>query len=105
MFKRSEIGARCNCGEGETVCKEYRSKRYRLPKGHFEDGYYFEGGYYTAFWWSLECEACGNKREDFIVYKWSSKGDFYPIDSPFHDKSRPRRYPEVYKAILERMQP
>lgn len=105
MFKRSEIGAACSCGQGETVCKEHGFKRYLVPKGHYADGYYRDGGYYSACWMSLECEKCGNKREDFIVYKWGSTGDLFPIDSPFHDEKRPRRYPEIYKVVREKMQP
>jgi hypothetical protein len=103
MFKQSEIGKPCNCGKGETVCKEHAFKRYRLPKGHFSDGYYFAGGYYMVGWWSLECETCGNKRDDIIVYKWHSNNDWTPIDSPFHDEKRPRRYPEIYNWIVQQL--
>lgn len=103
MFKVSEIGAKCNCNQGETVCKEHAHKRYNLSKGHYSDGYYREGGYYVAVWMTLHCELCGNRREDFIVYKWAGSQGWYPIESPFHDEKRPRRYPEIYKTILEVM--
>lgn len=103
MFKQSKIGTKCSCDAPETVCKEHAWKRYRLPKGHFEDGYYFDGGYYIVGWWSLHCEVCGNKREDFIVYKWGSNGDWTFIDGPMPRADRPRRYPEVYKWIRQLM--
>ena len=103
MFKQSEIGAKCGCGKGETVAKELGFKRYRLPKSHFEDGYYLGGGYYSAEWMSLYCEQCGNKREDFIAWKWHSNGDLTPIDDAFHNDQRPRRYPEIYRMIREMM--
>lgn len=102
MFKQSEIGAKCSCDVPETVCKEHAHKRYRLPKGHYADGYYLTGGYYLACWWTLECERCKNRREDFFVYKWS-RCNWYLVDGPMLREDQPRRYAEIYQRIQQLM--
>lgn len=101
LFVQSAIGTKCKCDAPETVGKEHGHKRYRLPKGHFEDGYYFAGGYFMVILWSLHCEVCDNKRNDLMIYKWHSNGDWTLIDGPMHNDKYPRRYKEIYKWIRQ----
>lgn len=103
MFKPSEIGAKCTCDAPETVCKEHGSKRFRVPAGYY-GGMYQPNGYYIAVWWTLECEQCHNVRDDFHVYKWHSNGDWTFVDGVIQVEGRPRKYPDIYRAILNDMQ-
>lgn len=102
MFQRSEIGTKCNCDVGETVCKEHGSKRFLVPAGYYGDMYQ-SSGYYLAVWWTLECEKCGNVRDDFFVYKWHKDGSGSLVDGSFLIEGRKRRYPDIYRAILNEM--
>lgn len=102
MFKQSEIGAKCSCGVPETVCKEHAWKRYRVPTGYY-GGLYQGSAYYTACWWTLECEKCKNRREDFFVWKWHKDGSGSFVDGAMPREDRPRRYPDIYKAIRNMM--
>jgi hypothetical protein len=102
MFTQSEIGAKCGCDAPETVCKEHAWKRYRVPAGVYGE-LYQSAGYYSAVWWSLRCETCGNRREDIMVYKWHSNGDYTLIDGPMPRHDQPRRYPDIKRAIVGMM--
>lgn len=99
MFKRSEIGTKCNCNAAETVCKEHGSKRFLVPNGYYGEMYQ-SAGYYLAVWWTLECNQCRNRREDFFVYKWHKDGSGSLVDGVTFDKQKKRRYPDIYRAIL-----
>ncbi len=101
-FTRSAIGTKCNCDAPETVCKEDDSKRYLVPAGYYGD-HYQPAGYYLAVWWHLLCKQCGNRREDFFVYKWHKDGSGSLVDGSFRDPTRKRRYPDIYKTILQMM--
>lgn len=102
MFTRSAIGAKCACDAPETVCKEDDSKRYLVPAGSYGDSWQ-PAGYYLAVWWELHCERCGNRRQDFFVYKWHHDGSGSLVDGSFPRTDRKRRYPDIYKAILQMM--
>lgn len=102
MFKRSLIGTKCSCDVPETVCKEHEWKRFLVPAGYYGD-FYQSSGYYIAAWWTLECDQCHNRREDFFVYKWHRDGSGSPVDGSFVDKKKKRRYPDIYRAILNKL--
>lgn len=101
-FTRSAISAKCACDAPETVCKEDGGKRYLVPKGDYGD-LWQPAQYYLAVWWSLLCEQCGNRRQDFFVYKWHKDGSGSLVDGSFLRPDRKRRYPDIYKAILQLM--
>lgn len=102
MFKKSEIGPKCQCDGPETVGKELGYHRYLVPKGCY-GGLYQSSGYYMAVWWELHCEKCNNRRYDFIVYKWHSNNDWTFVDGPMHPEGKPRKYPDIRQAILQMM--
>lgn len=102
MFKQSEIGAKCDCNVPETVCKEHAWKRYLVPAGTYGD-HWQPAEYYSAVWWTLHCEKCGNRREDIMVYKWHSNGDYTLIDGPMPREGQRRRYPDIKQAIVGMM--
>lgn len=103
MFKQSEIGAKCTCGVPETVCRELGARRFLVPTGYY-GGLYQRSAYYLACWWTLECDQCKNRRQDFFVYKWHRDGSGSLVDGSFIREDRPRRYPDIYKAILNMME-
>lgn len=101
MFKQSEIGAKCGCGTPETVSKEHGERRYRVPTGYY-GGMYQRASYYAAEWITLRCETCGNSRDDAFIWKWHSNGDRTFVDG-IRSEHKPRRYPDIYRAILKMM--
>lgn len=101
-FRRSAVGAKCACDVPETVCREHAWKRFLVPAGNYGDRYQ-PAGYFMVELMTLECEGCKNRREDFHVWKWHKGGDMTPIDPPFFDDKRKRRYPDIKAAILKMM--
>ncbi len=102
MFTQAEIGAKCSCDVPETVCKEHAWKRYLVPKGTYGD-YWQPAEYYSAVWWTLRCEKCGNQSEDVMVYKWHSNGDLTFVDGVFRSEVKKPRYPDIKRAIVGMM--
>lgn len=101
MFKQSEIGAKCTCDCPETICHTLGFKHYRLPAGTY-GGYYEKAHYYMAEWWELLCEQCGNRRQDFIVWRWCSDGDMWPVVT-FQPEKREAHYGAIKSAIRAQM--
>ncbi len=102
MFKQSEIGAKCACEALETVMAHQGVKRFLLPAGYYGD-YFEKGGYYSAFWWTLRCDQCGNVRDDFIVYSWRGSNGYYPVVPAFPKQQDHERYDDIKRAILNMM--
>lgn len=102
MFTQAEIGAKCACEMPELICKEHAWKRYRVPAGTYGD-HWQPAGYYSAVWWTLLCETCGNQRQDIHVYKWHSNGDLTFVDGVMPREGQPRRYPDIKRAIVGMM--
>lgn len=103
MFRRSKIGAKCDCGVSHDLTEHDNSwKRFLVPKGDYGD-YWFPARYYVAWWVTLTCEKCGNVRDDFLVYRWSSDGDFSPVIPPFHEEHHLRLHADIKKAIIALM--
>lgn len=102
-FHRSSIGAKCGCGVPQTVVKEHAFRRYLLPAGTYGD-YWQPAAYYMAEWWTLECDQCKQRRDDVMIWKWHKGGDMTPIDPPFFDETKKRRYPDIKAAVLAVME-
>lgn len=99
MFKKSEIGERCDCGVPHDVVKEHKFKRFLVPKGDYGK-FWYPAKYYAALWWTLRCQQCGNVRDDFIIYHWSSDGSYAPLMPPFAKDYHAGVYTDVRNAIL-----
>lgn len=102
MFHQSELGEKCNCGEPETVRKEYKFKRYLLPAGYY-GGLYQPSGYYSALWMTLHCPKCGNVRDNIHIYRWAGKKGYYPIIPPFAKEGAIERAKDIRQKLISLM--